>query len=344
MSRPSEMWWDATRKRWRANIGGKRYTLGERKPEATRRFHELMAARHRPEPEHVPTVGELAAEYLRHLTARHRDGKLTKTTYLNARNWLGEAGLRWVTVRADRLTRSEVEAWLAEHPTWGPSTRHSVLGRLKSMVRWAIRDRKLATDPLPHLERPTPGDRRGAILRPEEMARVVAAVTPPEARQIVEFLAATGCRPGEACRIAAADVDLDAGLVTLRVHKTAGKTGRPRRIYPPPGQLDVLRQLVAKRPEGALFRNAKGRAWTPGALYEAVARAGVRCGVKAYPYMLRHRYATDGLASGESPAIVAELLGHTNLKTISGYSHLDQRAAELRAAARRVGGGESGDQ
>ena len=49
-------------------------------------------------------------------------------------------------------------------------------------------------------------------------------------RMIYSALRQCGARPGELCRATIADVDRANRVITLKEHKTARKTGQPRRI------------------------------------------------------------------------------------------------------------------
>jgi len=156
---------------------------------------------------------------------------------------------------------------------------------------------------------------------------------------VLHVLHATGCRPGEAARVTAADLDPDAGTVTLWEHKTAGTTGRPRVVYLPPAAAALLRRLAERRPTGALLRTIQGNRWNKTSLVRAMdatrKRAGVP-GVTCYGY--RHTWATDALAGGVPDVIVAELLGNTPATLHRHYSHLSSRSDVLHDAARRVRG------
>ena len=153
----------------------------------------------------------------------------------------------------------------------------------------------------------------------------------------------TGCRPSEVARVTAADVNLDAGVWVLKKHKTAGKTGRPRVVYLTPGMVDLTRELVARFPDGPLFRGPRGgRPFT---------RNGIRCrfrrlraklphmaGVVSYSY--RHTWATEALVNGVGIAQVAELMGHASTEMVSTtYGHLADKLGHLRDAARKATSG-----
>ena len=67
---------------------------------------------------------------------------------------------------------------------------------------------------------------------------------------------------GELCRATIADVDRANRVITLKEHKTARKTGQPRRI--PIGRKlgELLDQAIGTRTEGPVFLSPAGKAWT----------------------------------------------------------------------------------
>jgi integrase len=77
--------------------------------------------------------------------------------------------------------------------------------------------------------------------------------TRPEVRLTYSALRQCGARPGELCRATIADVDRAAAVITLKEHKTARKTGKPRRI--PIGRKlgELLTQAIGDRQAGPIF-------------------------------------------------------------------------------------------
>lgn len=147
----------------------------------------------------------------------------------------------------------------------------------------------------------------------------------------------TGCRPGEVAKVTAADCDLEAGLWVFWNHKTAKQTGKPRLVYLPPEAL--TRELATAHPEGPLFRNSRGTAWTRNAVRTRFRRLREKYpalrGVVAYTY--RASFATDALGGGVPDASVAALLGHTTTQTLHRfYNRLSARVEHLKGAAERA--------
>src|SRR5262249_31594008 len=158
----------------------------------------------------------------------------------------------------------------------------------------------------------------------------------PAFRRFVNALTLTGCRPGEVARVTAADVDLDAGLWVLKLHKTAKKTGRPRVVFLCPEALALTRELVEQHPDGPLFLNSPDsprprtacRIRFRNLRKKPPERTGIVC------YGSRSSFATDALEAGVPDASVAALLGHTNTATLPRfYNRLAGRVGHLRDAA-----------
>jgi integrase len=89
---------------------------------------------------------------------------------------------------------------------------------------------------------------------------------------------------------------------------------------------------------GLLFRSWNGGPFSRQAFVMKFTRLSGYVGRKVTAYSLRHSFASRALASGESDAIVAALLGHANTAMIhKHYSHLSEFGRQLREAAERIG-------
>jgi integrase len=194
----------------------------------------------------------------------------------------------------------------------------------------------LPANPLAYLPMP-PRTSRGdwAIIGPANHAKLLAAA-PPRFRDFLTLLHATGARPGEVARLTAHAIDWDAATATIREHKTADRTARPRVVWLSGPAVALLRPLAARHPVGPLLLNAAGRPWTNDALKAAMRKTRTRAGVpRAICYGYRHTFITDALELAP-PAIVAELSGHTSLAGLKPYSHLATKRQALRDALGRV--------
>jgi integrase len=171
----------------------------------------------------------------------------------------------------------------------------------------------------------------------DQFRELLDALKHPEAREILQFLADVGCRPGEACRLEAKHIDWSRGVATL-TGKTTKKTGSLRVLYFPVIWITRLKELSLLHPSGALFRAPQGRAWSKELLWHHIRQASQG---KNWPwataYSLRHLFITEGLRRGVPIAHLATLVGHVDTSQIMHtYSHLARHDLELHASLENV--------
>jgi integrase len=329
MARDGFPWYRKGKRCWYVWYGGRQVRLHEDKAEALRLWHRLEAGCGE-EPgrpggaRNGPTVAEAVDAYL-----AEAGGRLKPSTMRTKRKVLGRLKAQLGAEPAGELTAAAVLAWL-DGQRWGRSTRW--LAGL--VVKTALRE--LAPQ-LAELSLPGPRSRGAeALVNPADHEALLAAA-PPAYRDALLTLWATGCRPGELCRLEARHLDTASSSFVLHEHKT-DETGKPRVILLPPATLTLCRELAARHPAGPLFRNCRGEPLTPDRLRGWVfeARRRLRLG-RLTPYGYRHTFATDALAGGVPDAQVAGLLGHANTTMLHRhYSHLTARARALREALGRV--------
>ena len=175
--------------------------------------------------------------------------------------------------------------------------------------------------PMPAMPKPATGPRD---VDGDDLAAVWAKL-PKHAKPILTFIVATGCRPGEACRLVWSQVDLDRGVCVVAEHKTA-RVGEVRSIYLTPAARSVLEALT--RRTGPVFVSRLGRPYTPSGLRSILRRRGINGA-----YALRHTFAQHALDSGTKIEDVAKLLGHRSLRQVQTYAQVrDARAREVAAS------------
>jgi integrase len=340
MGRQSKPWYRADRDCWVATVRGVRHTLAKGK--RNRRDAVVALARLIAHPEADDrtggspgaSIGSLGVAYLEELAARVGAGTLADSTRVQAvcaiRPFCRAHGDR----PAAALTPELVAAWV-DRPGWGRTTRVSMSRRLRTLARWAHRRGLVERDPLAGLVCGTPG-RRECRVTGEEVRRWLAAIRNPAFAAFARFLYLTGARRGEAAALEAGMIDWAAGVATLHQHKTAAKTGRPRRIVMVAEAVALAREWADRFPEGPIFRCTAGRPWTRENEYRQCRLASDRSGVKLTLHLMRHGYARDMLQQGEPVAVVSALLGHSSpTVTLGVYGILLDRLDALREAAGR---------
>lgn len=228
---------------------------------------------------------------------------------------------------------------------------HAVLHRAcKVAVLWGW----LADNPCDRILRPSYRPERKEMWSADELARFLAGARGHDLYPLYLLLVAAGLRLGEALALRWSDVDLAAGLVTVRrsVQRvggeyvfTASKTRSGERSIGVPG--DVAAELKRHRvrqierlgaagwtADGLVFTNRTG-----GVLCQSVAQHGLKrlCDGLRLPALtvhgLRHLHASLLLAEGLPITDVSRRLGHANPGiTLTVYSHAIRRCDDPAAA------------
>jgi site-specific recombinase XerD len=191
------------------------------------------------------------------------------------------------------------------------------------------------------------GRRTPRTLAGEEVAALLAACGRARDRLLLQVLAVTGMRVGEALGLR--HEDWDAAECQVRVvardndNRARSKSLVPRTIPVPPslvrGYADYLHGEYGELDSDYVFVNLwGGRIGAPltyAAVYDLVRRLRARTGIDFDPHWLRHTYATGLLRSEVPVEVVSALLGHASVTTTSStYAHLtvaDTRASLVRA-------------
>lgn len=327
--------WYATVKGKQAKVAGPEASFAE----AVRAMHEARKAAESSvaRPTDDLTVGQAVELFLDFVDRAVRQGDRSPRTLRGYEAMLLPLADAFERTPVADLREEDVARWIATKG-WGPTTRLNAITAAKACFNRLVKLRRLASNPIAHMERPVPR-RREYVPDDATYARMLEGASDDAFRELLEMLSRTGCRPGELYPVEAKDVDLDAGTMRVR-NKTYRKTGDRTRVVPlASATVEQLRRLVAARPDGPLLRNRDGRPWEEGAVGRRFRRLRRRLGIPegACAYALRHKYVTDALEAGVPIATVAEVVGHKDMTMIMRvYSKLSQRVEHLREATERV--------
>lgn len=235
----------------------------------------------------------------------------------------------------DEVEPLVIRRWLGDLA--GRDVARASLARKGAAIRrffGVLHERDLvATDPTAHLDRPRAERHLPRVLRRDQVADLLAAVSGDAAvavrdRAILELLYGSGARVGELCGLDLAALDLPARLV--RLHGKGDKT----RIVPVGEPCTTALQawltrrrtmLVSERPTDAVFLNARGARIGPRDVYRVLRRAARAADLgDVTPHTLRHSCATHLLEGGADLRSVQEMLGHVALATTQLYTHLSR--------------------
>jgi integrase len=223
------------------------------------------------------------------------------------------------------LTPLEIDEHLAAAGSgMSDSTRHHNVVALGRLQKFALEHRLLDKPVFGKLEKPRVGQRDRVPTAAETEA--ILASASPQFRLIYSALRQRGARPGELCRATIADIDRVTNAIVLQQHKTARKTGKPRRI--PLGKKlgELLDQAIGTRTEGPVFLSPAGKAWAVPNLSRTYSRLRDEAGLPRdlVLYLARHECGTK-ICRQKGIEYARRLLGHANISTTQRYMHLDDR-------------------
>ena len=231
---------------------------------------------------------------------------------------------------------SDVQAWV-KGLELAPATVGVIHGIVSTVMKAAIRDRRIASNPCEGTKLPKVQRKQVVPLTTEQVAAVRDAL-PPQLQALVTLAAGTGMRQGECfgltvdrVRFLERTAMVDRQLVTVQGQAPClgpPKTRASNRTIPlPQVVVDALAAHLAEfpaAPDGLVFtltgkpitRQAFGHKWRA-----AVETAGLPAGTGFHA--LRHYYASLLIRHGESVKTVQARLGHASaVETLDTYSHL----------------------
>jgi integrase len=263
-------------------------------------------------------------------------------------------------VRLQAIDPAMVSQFLGAMLAEGRSPKYvrNIHGVLRKALADARRLGLVRTNAAADVELPTV--RRGEMRAwdGEQLGRFLRRVESDRLGPLWRFIIATGVRRGEALGVRWSDIDIDAGTVSLRRSRvvaggrvvegpTKTKAGE-RSIALDSVTVAVLRswkstQAAERLVMGAGWGNEVGLVFTqpdgtplyPQTITAAFKRIAIELGIPTIGvHGLRHSSATMMLASGISPKVVSQRLGHANVSiTLDTYSHVlpahDQAAADF---------------
>ncbi len=209
----------------------------------------------------------------------------------------------------------------------------SIIAAIKRRLNWAVKEGYISQNPIVSFKRPPTIGRAGddSVCIPlGEYELLLANIKGDEFRDYVEFMYQTGCRAEEINAMQTAWFKRRERRCVIPGERAKGAKLR-RQLKPRVIRLNQLAFEIAaknalKHPDGALFRNSKGRQWTASAADCRFKRKSLieKVGRKIVATWFRHTYITDGLKFGIGPMQMAKLVGHDSLQMIQQtYEHLN---------------------
>ncbi len=267
----------------------------------------------------MATVAELAKKFIA-WNAEHRKPDTMKFYKSRLKRFVEHFGER----EFSSLNQLELEEYFTEvGRKLANSTRKHNIVAFTTLQNWALKRKQIEAPVCGPLEKPPAGQRNRIPTRKENA--VILRAANRQFRIIYQALRHCGARPGELCSAQISDLKEDATVIVLEDHKTARKTGKPRRIPVGNKMRKWVRRGIGDRTEGPIFLSPRGKPWTTARLSQTFRRIRNKHGLKKdlVLYMTRHEFGT--LATEKHGIHAASImLGHTQITTTQRYAHADE--------------------
>ncbi len=258
MARTPKPWFDNERKVWKVTIGGRRYNLGKDKKLAMEEFHRLMSQ---------PVKRKVLSHSLPGLIDSFLDW-VHKHRSPDTYEWYRYRLQRFIDchreLRIQDLRPFHVENWVDSYEGLSRTSRRNYIRSVKRCFIWATKQGYLDANPVANLEAPS-AERREVVISPEEYDAILRHTPDQGLRDLITTTWLTGCRPQESLRVEARHVDVASQRWVFPPSEAKGEK-RPRIVYLSDDAFLITRKLMLQHPDGRLFRNRRGKPWTPDAV------------------------------------------------------------------------------
>jgi integrase/recombinase XerC len=286
----------------------------------------------------MPSIADLLDPFSR---ARRGEGKKRSGVQrygerlLRFDRWLEERGNRDV-ITIDHIVVADYRDDCMERGNKA-STVECALITIRAFAKWAVRLGHMAADPTVDLV--WPPRQRGAPkpLATLELAKLwtILEAEPDSERQrwhhrrnrlACHLMYYVGMRLSEVCRLRVADVNLAAGVITIRDSKSQDRSVLIHAEF-----IGELAEALAGKKLGDLvITTQRGGQLTPKVLAHVFERWLPARGLRISAHRLRHSFGTELLRASGNLAIVQDAMGHASPETTRMYTLVvveDQRPA-----------------
>lgn len=301
---------------WYVEIDRHQHNLGPDRDDAFRQYYQLMGQ---------PRERKVSAESLAAITdaflewvERNRSSE----TYEWYRYRLQRFIERYPDLRASELRPYHAQTWVDSYG-FSVTSRRNYLRSVKRCMRWAKMQGYIDVNPIADMEVPS-AESKTVCLSQTEFDELMSYVRNPSLADLLTVTWETGCRPQESLRVEARHVDLTNQRWVFP--KSESKMKRISRVvYMTDRATEIVRRLMMRHPEGALFRNNNGKPWTTEAVNCCFFDLQMRMG--------KQELARRGEVVPKED--VAKFSKELKPMRIQGGTPVRKTAAELRCEAKR---------
>lgn len=309
-----------------------------------------------------PKAGKVTfAEYFRQWSARQVWVPGTERAMRLAAN-----SVTFGDVPLGRLLRSHIEQWVKHMETeqrgygrdsgLAPGTIRTRFNNVRSVLRAAVRDRVIPSDPSEGVRLPRARKGKGLNLPTSAEVRKLLDSSDSQFKAFIALCAFAGLRLGEAAALQVADLDLEARSlqVSRQVQRVNGasveirapKYGSERTVYLADGLVSLIRDYITEHrpgtdPQRWLFEGERGHPPHQNTVGYWWRKTRTTAGCETVRlHDLRHYYASGLISAGCDVVTVQRALGHSSATiTLNTYAHLWPNAEDRtrNAAAGLIG-------
>jgi integrase/recombinase XerD len=253
---------------------------------------------------------------------------------------------QWLAPRGsalDATTEADLLAYFAaRHAVTRATSANRRLTVLRRYFHWALRERRITTDPTLKLQAA-----RQPLRVPKTLteAQVEALLSAPDAdtpiglrdRTMLELMYASGLRVSELVGLKTTELSLAEGVLRVTGKGAKGRLvpfGWAARQWLERWLREGRPAVLGERQTPDLFVTQRGAAMTRVSFWMIVKKCALVAGITAplSPHTLRHAFATHLLNHGADLRAVQMLLGHADISTTTIYTHVArERLKQLHA-------------
>ncbi|WP_281688899.1 tyrosine-type recombinase/integrase [Pseudonocardia thermophila] len=286
-------------------------------------------------------LSALASSWELHLRAERKTPQTIRSYLTGVRLYL-----EWCqrTGRPAELDRHAVRAWVAELLDSGaePATARARQLAVKRFSAWLADEGEIDRDDLVGLKPPKLDTKVVEVLTEDQLAALIKVCQGKDFQSrrdeaIIRLMIETGARAEEIVALTVADVDLHAGVVTIR----RGKGGKGRRVAISPATVRALDRYLRLRRQHRmadlpqLWLGSRRHGFTYYALHKVLRGRAEAAGIPDFhPHKLRHTMASRWLERGGSEGGLMATAGWSRRDMIDRYTRATAEARAMDEARR----------
>ncbi|TAL08227.1 MAG: integrase [Chloroflexota bacterium] len=239
------------------------------------------------------------------------------------------------------IRREHVESFLGDLlERKAPATAHNRFRGCQAFFAWALEEGEIKSSPMEHMRPPRLPEAPPPVLRDTDLRKLLDACERDKSQAgrrdeaIIRVFMDTGIRRGELLGLRVADVDLDAGLLTV-----TGKGSRTRHVPVGATTIRTVDRYIRARARRAdaespwLWLGRKGQLRETG-LAQLVRERGQQAGIsiRLHPHLFRHAYAHSMLAAGMQETDLMAVAGWKSRDMVARYAASTRAERAIKAA------------